>query len=254
MTDKRDIKHGFDLLAEEAEPNPTAWADIQVRIARSRWRRAILAATIAVVLSAGGFVVAGVLTRNSPVSPAAQAGWSSFRDPGRGWTVDYPESWYSQEITDRVFKYVAEGVLISNVDHKFEHPVIENGQTTVWDMRGLPQHLAVVFIRWTRTGLLSVGRSCAPQDTPLPLSIAKANRPTPSQDESFGAPTEVLDWHVTARQDNHYRVTAWLGAAAATEDRAILEQIVSSISFDDVATGGPVPGGAVPSPGDSFCE
>lgn len=254
MTDKKRIRDAFSELAKEARPNRNAWPAIERRIGRSRRFHAAIIGAAAVALLVGGGLLVGGLRAPSAVSPATEAGWSTFRDPQRGWTVDFPDSWQAQKVDNRVFKYLAEGVLLSNTEHEFDHPKIENGETSLWDMSKLSKDAVVVYIRWTRTGLLSVGGSCAPQDTPLPLSFATATRPSISPDESFGAPTEVWDWHVSVHQDNHYRVTVWFGAEASAEDRDLGEKIIASISFADVQMGGPLSEGSTPEDGASFCE
>jgi len=242
MSAELQVKEAFEHLALEVEGSPDAWSSTRSRVRRARRRRRALGISTIILVATTSFLAIPKLIadRSSRFSDEPAPGWSGYTDPDYGWTLSFPSDWHSQRVQESQFEYHAEGILISNVDHTFRTPDL-GGQsfTSAWDMRGLPSSLVVVEVAHIRT----IPGPCPGADTPLPLSLKDAKSYDFPPGQSYGAPQPELSLSVTAKRDNHYAVLAWIGADASSADRAILDNIVASISFENARQAEP------PSPG-----
>jgi hypothetical protein len=233
VTHENEVNNAFEQLGNEVEPRRDAWTSIRTEIERARIRHAILRVALAGVVALGAYALTQRI-ENPPVTiEPGPPGWSVYRDPTHGWTLQFPDSWHAQPVKDRIFQYVANGVLISNVDHRFGKPNLGSTErTSAWDMRGLPQTLVAIEVSWTHTGFTEF-IPCDLKDTPFPLSLNEAERTTARPETSYGAPQPMLYLRFTAKLDSNYSARVWFGSQASAVDREIVERIVASISFEN---------------------
>jgi hypothetical protein len=173
-----------------------------VRSARARVRHLVLRLGLAVLVALGAYALTQRIENPPVTTEPGPPGWRTYRDRAHGWTLQFPDSWHAQPVTDRIFKYVADGILISNVDRRFKHADPGGTErTSAWDMRGLSPTLAAIQVSWSHTGFMEF-IPCDLKDTPLPLSLDDAKHATaPPPKDSYGAPQPVLHLSFTAHRD-----------------------------------------------------
>jgi hypothetical protein len=182
------------------------------------------------------FVGAGVyqqLFGSSFKKAPNRPGWSMFESRTDGWSVQFPDSWKARRTSEvhRGSPYTTEVhvVTISNVDRNLKRVACGENCRRL-DAVGLPSNGIVVQIGWSYGG----GFSCrVMHDTPLPLSLAHAERTT-NRDGEGGTPQLKLSTSFTARLNPGYRIVAWIGSKATKADLDILDKIVGSVSYDAV--------------------
>jgi hypothetical protein len=169
------------------------------------------------------------------------AGWRVFVEPKNGWSLTYPANWHAQRISELaktpIYKSSAYGILVSNVEHEMTHPKSESRGASFFswapsrfDTKGLPANLAAVEVKWSYgAGFVF---PCTHWGSVFPLSLRNASKQVLHLGAD-GTSQEQFSLGFIARHDPLYQVTAWLGSSASEGDRAIVERIVSSITFDD---------------------
>lgn len=211
----------------------TSGAELFYKVRRARRRRDARQFAF-VALAVVGLLMVPRLTLPALLrTTEGEPGWKVFRESKKGWMLTYPASWHAQRIAEvsRGWMYhpSAYGIFLSNVERELTHPTGEMAFSR-FDPTGLPDSFVALKIQWSYVGGFTP--TCAQWGTPLPLSLKDAkNEPLPQG--SNGPPHQQLSMSFTARYEPLYSVTAWIGSGASAADRAIVERIVSSISFDD---------------------
>jgi hypothetical protein len=182
----------------------------------TRW--SAVAAALAVFLGSLGWAAFALRGSSRPTAlPAIDtSGWRTY-DGLKPWVLRYPPGWH-------VAPYGAAGghcgVLISNVDHQFRHPVLPDTQTTAWDFRGLPDDLAVIDLH-----TCDLGPIVRPTQTIFPLSLDDLPLVTAPPNLRFGAPQP---FRVT-RIWPGFTLAAWFGPDASAHDRAAAAAVIGSL-------------------------
>lgn len=182
---------------------------------------------------------------------AGEPGWRIFRESKKGWTLTYPADWHAQRIAEVYrgrYDQSAYGIFVSNVDRELTHPT-SRWVFSTFDTNGLRADFVAVRVQWRYGG--GPLPTCPQWGTPLPLSFKNAKKPLYPEGAN-GAPQPQLTLSFIARGEPSYSVTAWIGPAASAGDRAIVERIVSSISFDDAPKTFPSPPPDAPLPDCGF--
>lgn len=232
MSTERKIRQAFEELAQDVKPRADAWSSTRTRIARSHSRRVALAATLALGLITLSAIVAAQFRDQRGVTLQQSSDWTTYRDP-RGWTLQHPSSWHSQRVDEERRPYSADGILISNIDHQFEHPARDTEWTSSgWDLKALPPTFILIQVGWIHSGP-SVLIPCSEKDSSLPLSLDSAVSDTRGGEEASGGQTTHSFLSFTAQRDDNYAIHVWKGSQASGEDVAAVEKIVASISFAD---------------------
>jgi hypothetical protein len=191
-------------------------------------RRTIVA--VLLVLASG--VAWGFVEPPMYITPA-RPGWSTYEAGKDRWSVQFPNSWYVQRVSDvhqgHPYTLEVQAILISSVHrHLTRQDLGPNSWSPYVDTRGLPATGVAVQIGWSYGG--GFGVFCK-RDTPLPLSLVEAERQT-TQDGAGRTLQLQLRMNFVAHGEPYYKVNAWIGYQASKKDLAILDRIVGSISFD----------------------
>lgn len=235
MSLESKIQEAFESLARELSPSPDAWERLATeKLRRNRWRVAA-ASMVAIVAITATIVLVPRLRSTTPpfnTHPGSVLSTELYRDSILGWSLRYPASWRLQPfyIQSRIS---VRGLLLTNIDHTFTHPIIRKGLTTTWDFRGLPSDLVAVQFEHS-VGGPAVPSSLGP-DTQFPLSLGKAS--VAHDALSDGSPQMLTIPVVTVAGDSGYRVAVWFGPSASEEARAAAYRIVASIAFDGTISG-----------------
>lgn len=169
--------------------------------------------------------------KRSPDRP----GWVMYESRRDNWSVQFPYSWHRRRISNvrrgSPYTVQVQALAISNVDWALTRAACGKNCWSPWvNAVGLPSNGIVVQIGWSYGG----GFSCsATHDTPLPLSLARAER-TLNRDGAGGTLQLRLQTGFTARLKPGYQIVAWIGSKATKADLDILDKIVGSISYDPV--------------------
>lgn len=222
--------------------SPTPVAPIE-RSTGSRWTRPLAIILIGIAIAASVSWFNGLAPLRTTAGPR---GWRVFHEPKNDWTVQYPESWHAQRIKEvrKGSPYTSEayGILISNIDRRFEHPRLPKGSWSFgFDITDVPDTFAAVQVMWSYPGGF-VMRCTDANRFPLSLKMAKTEHPTNASNPGL----EELSLSFSARHEPLYRVNAWRGSKVSSRDRERLERIVASIRFAD---GPPAP---IPPPPNCF--
>ncbi|MGH2795796.1 MAG: hypothetical protein ACRDKG_16005 [Actinomycetota bacterium] len=221
-------------------------AMLRVRISRTAERRApprlslqplVIGALVTLLaVGSGAFVSAQIVDRTPSVSEG-RPGWNVYRDPANGWTLEFPESWHAQPVSEQRGGFrsaTLDGVVISNLDRPFDFLRDPDGRRSFQlDMRGLPTGAVVAEVAFQYSGGFT-GASCT--NTPLPLSLDDAEREV-TRDGAGGTEQTHLRLQFIAQYHPLYFVAAWIGSEATDRDLDLLDQIVGSISFAEAPPG-----------------
>lgn len=228
------MKSGFDDFGEQTVEWHDRRSAISGRETSKRSRRSFLTIAAVVLVIAVASLVAWKATPNFVIGHGTRRGWNFYMDLTRGWSLEFPASWRAQDVSENQqggpYDLEVDGILISNMDRRFEHPHDPQiGWTPWYDMRGLSPTLVAVQVMWSYGGGFGIG-PCQEPDTPLPLSFATSRQESLREGEDR---TQQQRLHLSfiARRDPYYSVTAWIGEKASASDRALLDKIVTSISF-----------------------
>jgi hypothetical protein len=189
---------------------------------------------VLLLLVAVSLVVYQHLTSSFKAAPD-RPGWTMYESRRDGWSVQFPDSWRRRLISNvkRGSPYTVEvqAVAISNVDWDLTRAACGDNCWSPWvSAVGLPPNGIVVQIGWNYGG----GFTCSvTHDTPLPLSLADAER-TLNRDGAGGTPQLRLQTGFVARLHPGYHISAWIGSKATKADLDILDEIVESVSYDAV--------------------
>ncbi|MPZ69347.1 MAG: hypothetical protein GEU71_07440 [Actinobacteria bacterium] len=147
--------------------------------------------------------------------------WTTKRLPELGIQFSYPASWHLQDHGHSVGLATMYGALISNVDHGFEHPDLRDADTSVFDMRGLPDGLvALSFEQFNRYNPI------ANKETGLPLSLDYARIPIDA--DPYGA--GLLHDYISFRAAGYPRSSVEIHISDITEaERAAIDRILASV-------------------------
>jgi hypothetical protein len=208
--------------------------------ARSRAGRPVAFLIFVVVF--GGGLTWWLNAARVPTSPGP-SGWTIYHDPTHGWTLQFPARWHAQGIKDRYssrrFGGESYGVLLSNLNRRFDKTPGQGPWNPDFTMRGMPATLVAIQVSWTYGSPFAIGKACT--DSPMPLSLTRATRTTTAT--GTGGTTQLhLVLPFRARGELPYQINAWIGSQASKGDLARLDRIVASISFADVAISTPMPG------------
>jgi hypothetical protein len=225
-----------------ATTEPPPGAELYHKAKRSRRRRDVRIWGFVVVAIAGLLMIPRITMPALLRTTAGEPGWRVFQESKKGWTLTYPANWHAQRIAEvskdaLLYTSSAYGILVSNIEHEMDHPKSVSRGTSFhswtpsrFDARGLPATLVAVQVVWSYGG--GIVPNCLEWGDPFPLSLKNAEKKLIPQGAS-GTPQEQLSLSFRARHERLYSLTAWIGSSASAEDRAILERIVSSISFPD---------------------
>ncbi|MBI4728075.1 MAG: hypothetical protein HY775_01020 [Acidobacteria bacterium] len=155
----------------------------------------------------------------------ASTRWKTYHDP-LGWFLRYPASWRVQPFHLEMFRWGDEqGALVGNLDRE----VHRKGQTTGWDLRGLPPGFVVVlFQRYTYGAGPKLPPTPPRPYTRFPLSFDDAQ---PSSPRAFGVSRSLAIDVVPRGRGGSWTVWVWFGSKVSQEDRAIAKRIVASVRF-----------------------
>ena len=150
----------------------------------------------------------------------APEGWTSFRHPEQPWSWLHPEGWAIQTF-DHAGLATHEGVVLTNVRHRFRHPHIPDGATSVWDFTGVPGHAVVIEMSQT---IRLMGNCARTTDTPLHLAAAERVR------GAHGSPPRRF-LSICIRGQSGFGLHVWLGEEATAADREAVGRVVRSLRF-----------------------
>jgi hypothetical protein len=202
--------------------------------ARGRSRRNFRRAGAAVTAVAAAVVIAVVFIavisgRHDSIILTQDDELVTYRDPERGWTLQYPKGWHVQRNYEDGFEYQARAVLVSNWKHQFRHPDLgPSSFTSAWDLDGFPVDAIIVEFGWYG-GILP---SQTEPDTPLPLSLERATQQGLPPEIRYGGPDPFV-LRVIHEAYPLWRLTVWLGAGLGEDQIEIARRIVSSVTFGD---------------------
>ena len=221
----------------------TSGAELYYKVRRTRRRRDARSWTFVALAIVGLLWIPRVTMPALLRTTAGEPGWRIFRESKKGWTLTYPATWHAQRIAEQAHLSYhplnAYGIFISNVDRELKHPkgTSNSWRSTQFDTKGLTSGFVAVRVQWS-AGVFPI--ACPQWGSEFPLSLKKAKKePSPPGDND--PPQQQLSLPFVARNDPFYSVTMWIGSAASAGDRAIVERIVSSISFDDAPKVFPTP-------------
>ena len=234
------MKSGFDDFGKQTLEWNDGRSAISGRETPKRSRRFFLTITALVLMIAVASLITWKATPNFVIGHETRPGWNFYMNLNRGWSLNFPGSWHAQDVSEvrqgSPYDLEVDGILISNIDRRFEHP---HSPKILWtpyyETRGVSPTLVVVQVMWSYGGGFSIG-PCIEPDTPRPLSLAKAEQET-FREGRDRTRQQRLHLNFIARRDPYYSVTAWIGEKASTSDRAILDKIVASISFANAPPG-----------------
>jgi hypothetical protein len=193
---------------------------------RRRGRRFTVAALALVVAAVGSIGLYQTLGAR-PTIIGAGAETTHYVDERSGWTMDYPSAWHLQTTKLDIFEGSFVGVLVSNVDHEFDHPDLgPNSRTSQWDMRGLPAGLVLIDVRDSQGGI----RGPAPTDPftdRLDLDAFETENPGRP---AYGAPQPVHSTRL-ASLGHWYGIYVYFDSAATTQDVQAAHDVVASMRF-----------------------
>jgi hypothetical protein len=229
-TDRRDEELGaaLDAVVGGLQSDPDARLPTIRR--RGAVRRAIrwAAGGTGLAVTAGAFGWTALWVRDAPVPDHSGVGtvqWRTYTQVALDWSLRYPADWHIQPFEGNCGHDQGPGVLLSNIDHRFEHPEIPNRCTGAWDMTGLPGDIVVVDLR-AYDGPGPPPRS----DTRFPLAIDSLESATDPRAYRYGAPQPRL-WRGVVIRGRHNVLYVWFGPDASDDDRTIAARIVSSVGY-----------------------
>lgn len=181
--------------------------------------RARLLIAVAIVIAVAAGAVSWNLKHNSvlPISGS----WQTKRLPELGIQFSYPSSWHLQDINHNLRTTTLIGALVSNIDHGFEHPNLGDGETSAFDMSGLPANLVVLsFEQMDRFNTAS------DETFGLPLTLEGAQMVTDSTSYGSPQPRYFLQFGV----ENHRRSNLHLYIGEVSDMQlAAVEMILASV-------------------------
>lgn len=202
---------------------------------RAYARPAVIGAAVVLITVGAGVFASTRILDPTPEIEAGRPGWNVYRDPTNGWTLEFPESWNAQHVSDvesgGPHRLGVHGVVLSNIDKHFERHLTQNSWTPYVDLRGAPTSIVAVQVSFSYGGL-----SFPCPSSPLPLSLDRADRSL-TKDGAGGTQQTRLSLRFAAQNSPGYFVVAWIGSNAPQADVALLRQIVASISFEDAPPG-----------------
>ena len=208
---------------------------------RSFATRSLVGGAVMTLVAVGaGVVISDRIVDPTPSVSTGPAGLNVYRDPTNAWTVQFPDTWHVHPISESTrggrTRFAAHGVLLANIDHRFQQRAErEDTWSPGFDMQGVPPTIVAVQVLYNYTGGFTV--TCP--DTPTPLSLDKAHQMT-TNDGVGGTELLQLSLPFVAQNLPYYSVSAWIGQSASPAEKAALDRIVASISFEDAQPGPPI--------------
>lgn len=235
--DERDVQlaEALDQAVRGFDPSPEE--RLQGIRRKGSLRRALrwtaVCTALFLFLGATGWAALRLAGNQTETASPTPAPWRLFEQSDLGWSLEYPESWRTQEYDDLCGHGEDErttGVLVTNVRHVFRHPEIPNGCTGAWDMRGLPSDL--VLIAFGKAPIRFDPDPLGRDSSSLPLSLESAEPMDNAGLARYGTPETGFFLPVTVEGVRH-TLHIWIGAGASAAQREIAERIVASIQFED---------------------